>query len=78
MILVQIDLILRCQAGDTAGVSPAAKEEMPLYHSLVAALYISKTACVCGNGASLWYVLNAFTNCASASRNSVLWSKVTL
>jgi hypothetical protein len=78
MILVQIDLILGCQAGNTAGVGPAAKEEMPLYHSLVAALYVSKTACVCGDGASLWDVPNAFTNCASASRNGVPRSRVML
>jgi hypothetical protein len=53
MILVQIDLILECQTGDTAGASPAAEEEMPLDHSLAAALHASKTACACGDRASL-------------------------
>jgi hypothetical protein len=49
MILVQIDLILGYQAGDTASVGPAAKEEM----HLATALRVSKTACACADGASL-------------------------
>jgi hypothetical protein len=44
MILVQIDLFLGCQAGDIAGVRHAAKEEMPIYHSLTTALHVSVMA----------------------------------
>jgi hypothetical protein len=45
---------------------------------IAAALCVSTTACVCGNGASSQSIPSTFINCTSASRSIVPWSKVML